>query len=284
MWRAKGRPFGTAAGVRKSVCEADERGDRGQVDDGAASAVGEHLLHPSLQTVEDALDVDLVQPAGGVAPCVCSVCRAACVVRAVHWCERRATLPRGTYPVQGCPTRAALFRAVYLSISASVACSTVPTAPMPALFTRTSHRRPSVQIASKHALTRFATVTSHTWPVHFQPLRLHPSTAVLIAGAARSRMWTSAPAAPKTSAIARPIPLAPPVTMAVLPESEKGIAAASRPGRAVVALFGGTFGFGVLLSRVRSCQVGGKSGGGGGGGGGRGAEKLQNPAVAPIPG
>lgn len=146
MWasrvaRHKGRPFGTAAGVRKPVCEADERGDRGQVDDGAASAVGEHLLHASLQTVEDALDVDVVQPAGGVARRVC----AACVVRAVHWCERRA---------------------VYLSISASVACSTVPTAPMPALLTRTSHRRPSVQIASKHALTRFATVTSHAWPVH----------------------------------------------------------------------------------------------------------------------
>ena len=144
MWRHKGRPFGTAAGVRKPVCEADERGDRGQVDDGAASAVGEHLLHASLQTVEDALDVDLVQPAGGVG--------------------RRVRA--GTYPGVPILFRAALFTAVYLSISASVACSTVPTAPMPALLTRTSHRRPSVQIASKHALTRFATVTSHAWPVH----------------------------------------------------------------------------------------------------------------------
>ena len=133
-------------------------------------------------------------------------------------------------------------RPIPLSISASVACSTVPTEPMPALLTRTSHRRPSVQIASKHALTRLATVTSHMWPVHFQPLRLHPSTAVLIAGAARSRMWTSAPAAPKASAIARPIPLAPPVTMAVLPDSEKGMRSrvGERSGSAVVAVLGTT--------------------------------------------
>ena len=135
-------------------------------------------------------------------------------------CERR--------PAQGC---------LHLSISASVACSTVPTEPTPALLTRTSHRRPSVQIVSKHALTRLATVTSHTWPVHFQPLRLHPSTAVLIAGAARSRMWTSAPAAPKASAIASPIPLAPPVTMAVLPDSENGMRARrTRSGSAGAAL------------------------------------------------
>ena len=76
-WRAagsNGRPFGTAAGVRKPVGEADERGDRGQVDDGAASAVGEHLLHAGLQAVEDALDVDLVEPAGGSAwSAVCAV-------------------------------------------------------------------------------------------------------------------------------------------------------------------------------------------------------------------
>ena len=76
-WRAagsSGRPFGTAAGVRKPVGEADERGDRGQVDDGAASAVGQHLLHTRLQAVEDALDVDLEEPAGGSAwSAVCAV-------------------------------------------------------------------------------------------------------------------------------------------------------------------------------------------------------------------
>ena len=83
MWHANGRPFGAAAGVRKPVGEADERGDGGQVDDGAASAVGKHLLHAGLQTVEDALDVDLVQPAGGVAPCapcVCELCVCLCTL------------------------------------------------------------------------------------------------------------------------------------------------------------------------------------------------------------
>jgi hypothetical protein len=81
VWRAKGRPFGTAASVRKPVGEADERGDGGQVDDGAASAVGEHLLHASLQTVEDALHVDLVQPAAHtrVAQCVPCVPCAQCI-------------------------------------------------------------------------------------------------------------------------------------------------------------------------------------------------------------
>ena len=62
LWRAKWRSFGAAAGVRKSVGEADERGNRCQVDDGAAPAVRKHLLHAGLQAVEDALHVDFIQP------------------------------------------------------------------------------------------------------------------------------------------------------------------------------------------------------------------------------
>jgi hypothetical protein len=46
--------------VREAVGDADERGDRGDVEDGAALAVGKHALDAILEAVEDALDVDVV--------------------------------------------------------------------------------------------------------------------------------------------------------------------------------------------------------------------------------
>ena len=116
--------------------------------------------------------------------------------------------------------------AAILSISSVVAHVTVPTADMPALQTRMSILSPAAQIASKVVCTDASSLTSQPCPMLLclgcSPLIF--DAACLAASEVRSSTCTRAPARDKTVATAMPIPLAAPVTTAVLPSRLKGIA------------------------------------------------------------
>src|SRR5581483_9911319 len=101
----------------------------------------------------------------------------------------------------------------------------------PALFTMTSRRPVSFTARSTSACTCATSRTSISTTTARPPLC---SIAVLdasIASRVRPERWTWAPAAPSFSAIARPIPLEAPVTIAVFPARGFVVIACSSPVR-----------------------------------------------------
>lgn len=93
---------------------------------------------------------------------------------------------------------------------------------MPALFTRMSRRPRPSEICLKAAMTLDSSATSHATEETMAPVSLRMAAAAWSAlPACRSRTMTSLPALANAAAMARPMPLAAPVTTARLPSSRK---------------------------------------------------------------
>src|SRR3954452_11362916 len=136
-----------------------------------------------------------------------------------------------------------------VAISASQASSSIsttePRAPYPALLTRISIRPWRAAAAATPAVTSAARETSITTAVARSPIsRATRSTAA----PSRSAMTTSAPSAANSEAVARPMPLAPPVIRATL---------LARRMRWILALQVRAAGLGQALHRVAAGDVSG---------------------------
>src|SRR3954465_5501860 len=93
---------------------------------------------------------------------------------------------------------------------------------------------------SIHPFNGAGSATSNPLPHDFTPLAASALTALATSSALRAQMATLAPSSEKSSAIARPMPLLPPVTSTLLPFSPRSIVLS--PDNAMMALPAATYG------------------------------------------
>src|ERR1700722_12998425 len=98
-----------------------------------------------------------------------------------------------------------------------------PTASALTLQTRISTPPSSAAAPSIHCFSAVGSATSVGLPQTLTPLSCRALTTLLICSACRAQIATLAPSAANRSAIARPIPLLPPVTSAFLPFSPRSM-------------------------------------------------------------
>src|SRR6266851_8785404 len=100
-----------------------------------------------------------------------------------------------------------------------------PTARALTLQTSASSPPSSAALAAIHCLSAGPSATSSTLPKAFTPLAFSAETAAATSPSLRAQIETCAPSAAKPSAIARPIPLLPPVTATRFPLSPRSMSA-----------------------------------------------------------
>src|SRR3954470_4115898 len=108
--------------------------------------------------------------------------------------------------------------------SSSISCSGCALFSTPALLKAMSSRPNRSTTCATAASTCSGIETSHAITSTSPPACFRAASVSLRATAVRSRMATRAPSAAKASAVARPMPLAAPVTRATLPVKRSGLA------------------------------------------------------------
>src|SRR4249919_3849652 len=104
-----------------------------------------------------------------------------------------------------------------------------PTASALTLQTRASRPPSAFAPAATQAVSAGPSATSRAWPNAFTPLALSAATVASTSAALRAQIDTLAPSAAKPSAMARPIPLLPPVTATFLPFNPRSMIGLLRP-------------------------------------------------------